>query len=322
MTNNNSIDFIEFIRQGDFVLMDGALGTELERRGVPFEGAGWSAFAVRDYGEIIRQTHEDYIRAGARLHIVNSFALARHVLEPVGLGDEFEPLNRQAVVLFNEAVTRSGVDRNTLWAAGSLSTFAANSDRSLLPQGEDLVTNYRDQARVLHAAGVELFALEMLFDTEVSLAMLKAVEGFGLPVILGFTCDLNAGAGSGVTTAGGMGSPAMPLEKILPAIIDAIESDDVILSIMHTESGVTDAALDVLKQYWDGPIAIYPNSGQFIDLRMQFDSVCGVEEFQLAADRWIEAGVQIVGGCCGIGPAHIEQLSRNSRAGRGAPAER
>jgi homocysteine S-methyltransferase len=311
MTADQPTDFMGCIREGGFVLMDGALGTELERRGVPFEGEGWSALAVRDHGDVIRRVHTDYIKAGAKLHIVNSFALARHVLEPLGLGDEFEQLNRRAVSLFDDAASEAGVARNTLWAAGSLSTFAACSDRSLLPGGEVLVTNYRDQANVLLAAGVDLFALEMLFDIDVSLAMLKAVEGLGLPVILGFTCDRVQGDATAVTTLGGMGSPVLSLEEVLRAVIDAIESKDVILSIMHSEAEVSDAALVILSRYWDGPVAIYPNSGHFVDLHMQFDSVCSVEAFQHAAHKWIAAGVQIVGGCCGIGPAHIRSLGRN-----------
>lgn len=72
MTASQATDLMQCIRQGEFVLMDGALGTELERRGVPFESEGWSALAVRDYGEIVRQVHADYIEAGAKLHIVNS----------------------------------------------------------------------------------------------------------------------------------------------------------------------------------------------------------------------------------------------------------
>jgi S-methylmethionine-dependent homocysteine/selenocysteine methylase len=312
--NSSQSNFIETIRQGEFVLMDGALGTELERRGVPFEGAGWSAFAVRDHGDIIQQTHEDFLRAGARLHIVNSFALARHVLEPVGLGDQFEQLNQRSVVLFNQAVDHLGIDRNSVWAAGSLSTFAANSDRSILPTGQALISNYRDQAQILFDAGVDAFALEMLFDTEVSLAMLKAVEGFGLPVIVGITCAGHSDETSAVTTARGMGRPAMSLEEILPPIIEAVKSKDVILSIMHTDLEVTDSALSILNQYWDGPVAVYPNSGHFVNLRMQFESVCSVDDFHQAANRWIAAGVQIVGGCCGIGPDHIAALGPSSKS--------
>jgi S-methylmethionine-dependent homocysteine/selenocysteine methylase len=311
MTAFSQSDLMERVREDNFVLMDGAMGTELERRGVPFEGEGWSAIAVRDDGDIIREVHKDYIQAGAKLHIVNSFALARHVLEPLGLGHEFEPLNRRAVELFDEAVTQSGVDRNDYWVAGSLSTFAANSDRSLLPQGDALVSNYRDQAKILYDAGVNLFAFEMLFDVEVSLAMLKAVENIELPVILGFTCDWGQGDEAGVVVTRGMGEPTPPLEKLLPQIIEAIPPKDMILSIMHSEADVTDAALEILKRYWKGPVAIYPNSGQFVDLHMQFDTVCSVEDFQRSANRWIKAGVQIVGGCCGIGPSHIRALGIN-----------
>jgi len=308
MTADQATSFMEHIRAGEFVLMDGALGTELERRGVPFAGEGWSALAVRDHGDVVRQVHADYIKAGAQLHIVNSFALARHVLEPLGLGDQFEQLNRRAVGLFDDAAKQVGVVRDTLWAAGSLSTFAANSDRSLLPRGEALVTNYSDQSKVLLAAGVDLFALEMLFDIDVSLAMLKAVEGLGLPVILGFTCERDPGDATALITHGGMGSPVLSLEEVLRRVIDAIESNDVILSIMHSEAAATDAALEILSRHWDGPVAVYPNSGHFVDLHMQFDSVCSVEEFAHAARQWIAAGVQIVGGCCGVGPAHIQGL--------------
>ena len=74
------------------------------------------------------------------------------------------------LALATAAVVAAGAERGNLWAAGSLSTFCANSDRSLLPQGDTLVANYRDQARLLHAAGADLFALEMLFDVDVGLA--------------------------------------------------------------------------------------------------------------------------------------------------------
>jgi len=303
------------LQASGYVRMDGALGTELERRGVPFEGAGWSALAVRDHGDIVRETHEDYIRAGAELHIVNSFALARHVLEPLGLGDQFESLNRRAVSLFEDAVRSTGASRDALWAAGSLSTFAAHSDRSMLPRGEALVANFRDQARILQAAGVDLFALEMLFDIDTSLAMLAAVRDSGLPLILGFTCDRDRGDGVGVTTKLGMGSPVRPFEDILPAVLGDIENGDAILSIMHSDIEVTDAALEILRRHWQGPVAVYPNSGYFVDLRMQFDSVCSVDEFAAAARRWRDAGVCIVGGCCGIGPGHIAALGDASYRG-------
>jgi S-methylmethionine-dependent homocysteine/selenocysteine methylase len=308
MAAQHSSDLMAILGRNETVLMDGALGTELERRELPIEGEGWSALAVRDHGEVIRDIHQEYIEAGARLHIVNSFALARHVLEPIGLGHDFEALNQRAVVLFDEAVVRAGATRSQQWAAGSLSTFCANSDRSLLPEGEALVRNFRDQAQILVGAGVDLFALEMLFDCEVSLAMLQAVTPFNLPVILGITCEWDEQDPQRLSIRQGMGRPVVAFDEVVRELTRGVEPGNLILSIMHSEADATDAALPLLQEYWSGPIAIYPNSGQFVDLHLQFDGVCSATEFEQAAQRWLQAGVQIVGGCCGIGPAHIRRL--------------
>ena len=303
-----STDLMTVLGRDETVLMDGALGTELERRRLPIEGAGWSALAVRDHGEVIRDIHREYLEAGARLHIVNSFALARHVLEPIGLGADFEALNRRAVELFDEAVVCAGADRSQQWAAGSLSTFCAYSDRSLLPQGEALINNCRDQAQVLAEAGVDLFALEMLFDCDVSLAMLQAVAPFKLPVILGFTCEWDEEDPQQLSIRQGIGRPVATLDQVLNEVVAKVDPQNLILSIMHSEADATDAALEILQGYWSGPVAIYPNSGNFVNLHLQFDEVCSEAEFEQAAQRWLQAGVQIVGGCCGIGPAHIRRL--------------
>lgn len=306
--SNCGAELMAIIGRNESVLMDGALGTELERRGLPIEGEGWSALAVRDQAAVIADVHRDYIEAGARVHIVNSFALARHVLEPLGIGADFETLNRRSVELFEQAVTRAGADRDALWAAGSLSTFAANSDRSRLPRGEILVANVHDQARILLDAGVDVFALEMLFDVDVSQAMLQAVAGFGLPIIVGFTCEWGGQGGRNVITHSGIDHAPVMLEDVLAPVIESADSSALILAIMHSDADVTGAALQVLRRFWDGPIAIYPNSGHFVDLHLQFDSVCSDAEFERVALGWLRQGVQIVGGCCGIGPSHIRRL--------------
>jgi S-methylmethionine-dependent homocysteine/selenocysteine methylase len=66
----------ERIAQGEIVLLDGATGTEVERRGVPMDGAAWSAAAVATHPDTIRQVHEDHIRAGASIVTSNSFSTA------------------------------------------------------------------------------------------------------------------------------------------------------------------------------------------------------------------------------------------------------
>ena len=77
---------------------------------------------------------------------------------------------------------------------------------------------------------------------------------------------------------------------------------------MHCDLDVTGAALEVAKRHWRGPLAAYPNSGGFIPPNWQFETVCSPEAFAESAQDWIAAGARIVGGCCGIGPAHIRAL--------------
>ena len=151
-------------------------------------------------------------------------------------------------------------------------------------------------------------ARTVTFDCEVSLAMLQAVTPFNLPVILGFTCEWDEQDPQRLTIRQGMGRPVVAFDEVVRELTRCVEPGNLILSIMHSEADATDAALPLLQEYWSGPIAIYPNSGQFVDLHLQFDGVCSATEFEQAAQQWLQAGVQIVGGCCGIGPAHIRRL--------------
>jgi len=299
--------FVDRITHEGVILMDGALGTELERRGVPVDTKSWSAVSMIEHADVVRAVHADYVRAGADLHIVNSFALGRQVLEPAGFGDQVVAFNQRAVKLCKQAILDSDADR-PLWIAGSLSTFADNSDRTKLPQGPTLRANYREQAAILQEAGVDLLAIETLCDVDISLDAIAGALPTGLPLILGFTCHWSDD-GKTVETRPGVGVPPIPLTKVLDALIPEVPSDTtVIYAIMHSDFDVTDAGLIELKEKWTGPTAVYPNSGRFNNLRLDFDGVCLPEHFVYAANNWIEAGANIVGGCCGLGPKHIEAL--------------
>ncbi len=65
------------IAAGEVIVIDGAMGTELEARGVPMDRSVWSGAAVIEHGDMVRAIHEDYIRAGAEVIITNTFATAR-----------------------------------------------------------------------------------------------------------------------------------------------------------------------------------------------------------------------------------------------------
>ena len=99
------------IGRGEVIILDGATGTELQSRGVPMHGFAWSAAALDTHPETVRAVHEDYVRAGADVIITNTFATARHVLEPAGLGERVRALNQRAVALAQEARENAGALR-------------------------------------------------------------------------------------------------------------------------------------------------------------------------------------------------------------------
>src|SRR5262245_46383123 len=168
--------------QGKVIVLDGATGTELQRRGVPMHGFAWSAAALDTHPETVREVHEDYIRAGADVIITNSFSTARHVLEPAGLGDRVRALNQRAVGLAQEACENAASGRPVA-IAGSISRFRADD----IP-GEQLEANYREQAELLADAGVDLIALEMMYNVERAAPAIRAALATGLPIWIGFSC--------------------------------------------------------------------------------------------------------------------------------------
>lgn len=300
-------DLMRRLARGDVILFDGAMGTELERRGVPMDEAAWSALALTSHPEVVRAIHRDYIEAGARIHLTHSFAAARHVLDLAGYGDRTVAFNRTAVALLKESLAAAEKE-GPFWIGGSVSSYAKGSDRGNLPSADRLRANLEEQVGLLREGGVDLFVLEMLYDVEVTRLAVAAAAATGLPVMIGFTCLWGEDGKSVETLSRAVAADRAPrlLEDVLRDIAAGLpDGTPAIIAIMHSEMDVTTAALDAVKRVWNGPIAAYPNSGGYVSPHWQFDTVCAPEVFAEQAAAWVERGVQIVGGCCGIGPDHI-----------------
>ncbi len=289
-------DLLQRLDGGEVVILDGAMGTELEWRGVPMDDAAWSAAALMTHPDTVREVHEDYIRAGADVITTNTFATARHVLEPAGMGEQFRELNVRAVALAKEA--RDAAD-GAVSIAGSISTFTARYDYSYEPRAEKARANYREQAEVLAESGVDVLALEMMRDIEQTTYAVEAAASTGLPLWIGFSCKTTE-EGT-VILWDGENTLVEALERVpLPGVSVA--------SIMHTLIEHTPLALREVTSRWSGPVGAYPHSGEFIMPNWQFTDMISAEDFATEAEGWLELGARLVGGCCGIGPEHVRLL--------------
>src|SRR5438067_9561141 len=154
------------LASGDVVVIDGATGTELQARGVPMDDAAWCGVANVESADVVRQVHEDYIRAGAAVVIANTYSTNRFRLAEAGLGHRVEEVNRKAVAAALEARERAG--RPEVAVAGSLSRAAAFTIRGEPQPGgrEAVIEVYAEQARIVADAGADLIALEMISSAD------------------------------------------------------------------------------------------------------------------------------------------------------------
>jgi S-methylmethionine-dependent homocysteine/selenocysteine methylase len=295
------------LKVGDFVLLDGATGTELERRGVPMNDDAWCALATEAGPDTLRQVHEDYIRAGADVIIANTYASSRNMLGPAGMGDKVEPLNRRAVEIALEARSRAANGRPVA-VAGSMSHMMpmvageARNRPDALPSDEQFLANAREMAGILKTAGVDLIVLEMMSRPSQIRLLVEAARETGLPVWIGFSARQDDD-GKVVSFCW----ESFPFEDVVAAAIEAGGGE--VMGIMHTNPHIVGPALDILRRQWDGPMMAYPDSGYFKMPQWQFGDIIPPDALVAQARGWIAQGTTAVGGCCGIGVEHIRALA-------------
>lgn len=306
------------LAEGAVVILDGAIGTELEKRGAEMSGGAWCATATRTSPDILRQIHLDYIEAGADVITANTYATTIASLEGAGEAEAFEPLNRQSVAIAREAREMSGKDGIALAGSMSVARFIEpGTDRIATPDhlDEDLWrSRFAAKAEILADEGVDLIVMEMMRDLDLSVWATQEALKTGLPVWAGIACEKDADG-----RLVGFGRHSYPFEDIVDTF--ATLGCDAI-SVMHSSMNDTSDAMPILFRKWQGTVGVYPESGYFAMPNWQFVDIIEPGDFAARMTGWIDDGALIAGGCCGIGPEHIAALvtSLSERTGAHEPA--
>jgi S-methylmethionine-dependent homocysteine/selenocysteine methylase len=307
-------DLQDRIDRGEVIILDGGVGTQLQAMGVPMHHVAWAAAALHSHAYTVRRLHERYIEAGVDIITTNTYAAARHNLEPMGLGDLTFELNLRGVELAKEARVRAAKDRH-VYIAGSVSNFGlvagreARLYRSL--RGRSAITpeqaqaNLREQVETLVEAGVDLLLCESTGSLEQRKWVSRACSLPGIPQWVGFKCHRDR---DDPAVRIGYSSP----ELLGQALDDLLPLGASVVNVFHSNVDVTSAALPIVFEKWPGPVGVYPEAARadyvdaFRDPTVQNDIT--PEDFLARARGWIEDGVQIIGGCCGIGVDYIRLL--------------
>jgi len=283
------------IHAGVPVLIDGATGTEVERRGVRKIDNAWNAGGVLSDPEVVQEIHEDYIRCGARIIISNTFATHKSALQEAGEGEHFHAYNRRSVEL--ACAARDELAAEHVLVAGGLSHWSFTGRK---PPLEALRDDAKEQAHIMADAGAELLLLEMMSEIDRLLAVLDGAKSAGLPIWPGLSCQLDEHS-----------IPILLDGEPLAEAVRALRDKDVdLINIMHTNVEHVSACLDVLVQGWHGPVGVYAHSGKYNDnLDLDFDTVISEQSYCDYVHDWLARSVVLVGGCCGIGPTHMRKLA-------------
>lgn len=291
--------WLEKLQADEILLIDGGTGSELQRRGVSMSEEAWSGIAAYSHKGLLREIHEDYIRAGAEVITTNTFGTARFVLDAAGLGDAFEEINRLAVEAAMEA--RDAVAQRPVAIAGSLSCLPPRLNVAHYPDPPKERDAYRELAHFLAEGRVDLIALEMMEDAHHATLAMEAALEVGLPVWLGISTRFDRPGGTLV----GFDFPDTPLSVPLESLVPL---NPTVVNIMHTPPDAIEPALQRLKDHWTGPIGTYPELGDFSAPDWQFTSRLTPRELVAYASEWVRAGARLLGGCCGTTPDHIRAL--------------
>ncbi len=299
MSEGSQSDIRQRLRHGTPLVLDAAMGSDLDRRGLPTTLPLWSAVGLLERPDLVRQIHLENLRAGADIITTDTFRTTARTLRKAGLDPARAPeLDAQAVRLAVEARTEAG--RLAAWIAGSIAPLEDCYRPTFEIPPDVALDEHRAQAGNLAAAGVDLIMVEtMPTAAEAEIALRAAIET-GLPATVGFVCAMPGRDGpvhllSGETLEGAVAR----VSSLGPAAI----------FVNCAAPPVITAALRELRELTALPVGSYANVGHVDDERgwSPEGGITG-ERYAEHAAEWIALGARVIGGCCGTHPEHTAAL--------------
>lgn len=289
----------------DIRIIDGGIGTEIQRQGVAPDPYYWTAMAHMDSPELICGIYRQYLEAGADVISTNSFMAGKHILAAGGV-EEFEAVNRESVRIAQQA--RQHSERTDVVIAGTLSPLPPLNQADDLPRGAIIDANFRTQAQLLADAGCDLLMAEMLIDSQTSASLLEACCQTGLPVWAGMSASLDVN--DNLIAFRSEGNHKYLSDESFDALVNTVCGYPIAAAgVMHTDWALLPRALDVVTGVWSGAKFAYAKTGSFSEQDWVYQDVIAPQDYASMASDWVSKYDLIaVGGCCGTGPEHVRQL--------------
>jgi S-methylmethionine-dependent homocysteine/selenocysteine methylase len=289
------MDFLTRLKKPQPVLLDGATGTELTRRGVDTGLPLWSANALLtgQGARVLQQIHADYLAAGAEVITADTFRTHVRALAPSGNGHRALELTRRAVEIARAAIAETPGD-TPRFVAGSISTLEDCYLPDLVPPDDECRAEHSERVHHLIDSGVDLLLLETFNSIREAVIAAKLATITGTPVVVSFVCNPKGRILSGETLTDAA-SQLLPLGVVALGVnCGPTPSLSMPLAELRTACGP------------DFPLIAYGNIG-YPDDEIGWVNT-DAEDPIIYCQHAAEWPAKIIGGCCGTTPAHIELL--------------
>ena len=284
------------------ILVDGAMGTVLYARGI-FINRCYDELNLSDPG-LIMAIHEEYLQAGAEILETNTFGANRFRLARHGLAGKVTEINAEGVRIARQAVEHlKDKQAGEAWVSGSVGPLGVRLEPLGKTGLDEAREAFAEQIRALAAAGVDMLSIEtMPALNEAREALLAAREiAPDLPVLVMLTVDDDGNCLDGA-------SPQQAAALLTEWGAGAIG--------VNCSTGPTTVltAIEAMRPATHLPLAAMPNAGMPRAVEGRNIYLCSPEYMASFARKAIQAGVQIVGGCCGTTPNHTRAMRSAMRA--------
>ena len=298
--------------RGGPLVLDGAFGTELERRGVPTPAPLWSAEALWTAPEVVRAIHRDYVAAGADILVANTFRTNPRTLSRAGRLAEGAGLNARAVEMARAAADRGGRSAEGGGHAGLVAASVGPVEDcyrpELVPAGQALAQEHGLMMVWLAAAQPDLVWIETINTVQEARCAARAAAERGLPFVISLVLAEHGRLLSG--------------EPLAHAVAAVEPFEPLAIGVNCVPARGITGLLRELRQYADRPLVAYGHIGNARPIRgWSYAHSATPAEYGGCVRAWLEAGAAVVGGCCGTTPAHVAAV-RGVVDDRGRDGER
>jgi methionine synthase / methylenetetrahydrofolate reductase(NADPH) len=276
------------------IVCDGGMGTMLYSKGI---------FLNRSFDELnltqpdlVSQIHQVYLHAGADVIETNTFGANRIKLGVFGLADKAQAMNLQGARL------AKNVARDQAWVAGAIGPLGIRVEPWGKTGVDEAESFFVEQARALVEGGVDLFILETFRDVNEIMAAIRAVRSVcDLPIVAQMTTEEDGNTSDGVTP-----------ETFVPQL----EQSGAHVVGLNCSVGPAPMleTIERLARVATVKLSAQPNAGKPREIEGRNIYLSAPSYMALYARRFIDAGVSLIGGCCGTTPEHIRHIAQAVRA--------